>query len=464
MLRATASALRLRCARQNAALSRAACSAPRSGNRAPSPSEAVELARAVLASGDRGPEAAAYFSAAAANVAQDLVAESWKSESQTRPRWLPPYFGPGFPAFEPLFLALSTLFYVSQSAKQCLPLEAGRVNGVCIVGPRGVGTTTVLSAAALASAAFFPAVQNVWIDGTKSGCHASLNNLLNALRRRPGGLGDTVAVFVDNAECLSLGSLCGLLEHANDKSPDVSRVCVIAAGNPLALSPVRDQPAHLSKLVQHVHLPPLHEKSQYFALRDRVALAAGDAALGQAQAPRKQVLAAVDTWHLHTGGRFGAIDNLLSAQQVIRAHPLGRQDLPAPGPAEYKLHEDPAAATASASCLQFLRHRREATRLTNPFHASRATASHHELACILKNWWRKRCKATGQTSEDIVASCDNPEAVDGILNHLIYRDVLRVATPVDSSCGDGHSNFDNPRFTFAYPFQAMSWAERNRGM
>jgi hypothetical protein len=396
---------------------------------------------------------------------------------------VPPFlFGDGTaPAHEPLQHAAELIFAAT--------LDPSARHGLCIVGNQGTGTSTVL-AAAVQVARQLPGIGRVVqvtggaMEAGLAACDVQLAMVADAIAcgGRATKSHDTVAVFIDEAHLLhdeSWDRVWRLLrprpeersserfeersserfEGRSDERTGTVRhgppsVVVVAAGQPTTLMQARSD---MSARMTRCWLEPLRTPAQYRAARRhfRQALTPGTpsalsapgelrapSALSEPGAPRAKrgpragTRAAIESWHLHTGGNWDRICYELSVDQVV----AGR-GIPAAGTAHLSVPE--AHADAAQVCLQFLRRKACAVQWAFepstgepgfcPFTAGSVVASAQDLGAALS--------AAGVT------------AVDFHLAALCKRGVLRLALDPGPPL---HNNY----YTFGTPLQGMANYDR----
>jgi hypothetical protein len=102
-----------------------------------------------------------------------------------------------------------------------------------------------------------------------------------------------------------------------------------------------------------------------------------------------QVAAAAWTWHLMTGGNFGALHGMVDAASIAGARRLRAQT-------SDQLWEALRFDTAAAACIEFMRRKLQAKRSGDafcPFEAGALTASSDELHRAMEPWFRARRRA-----------------------------------------------------------------------
>ena len=337
--------------------------------------------------------AAHRFATAAIPAAVDVLRA--RPGQGTRPV---PFYSLQSPVRAALKEVLATLHDVAHGVPTDHP--ASRGSGICIVGNKGTGTSTVLATAAAAVRALLPQYGRVVHLRAAKLDHQLLDHLL--ADRVFGDLQTPAAVFVDDADhlcadgwnCLRhLLRVSGKRFLAEGPFTHDQRICVITAGNDSTMTDLRDyECGNVHDYFARVAVQPLQTSAAYRAFHQHVRTGGAGVncvpwpARRQAllpPCPDSQVDAAVQSWHLHTGGNFGLLHGALSTADIVAARGLfERDDLPLAKSAY-------GDETLEAVCLEFLRrkllHHRRCGAFC-PFEAAAITATGNELQMAAEQW------------------------------------------------------------------------------
>ena len=459
-------------------------------------SRAAIYLKDVAAAGDglRFARAAVHFAQQAANSAQQAAKSAQQAaNSACTPQFVPhfpPFFGPGSPAHPPLVETIATLFDAAKQRTMTAEDVWGKTRadsrGVCIVGNRGTGTTTILEAAA-AAAAHIPGIERVvQIDVGTDGTISVDNRLCDLLERRfsapPEFLtvpSPVTAVFLNNAH-----SLCGnswntvrhLLRPAEkrirrkrggvDVVGSFPTFIVVAAGDQSTMARVSEpESGDVQNYMRRVHVEPMWTKSQYRALRRHVLESNGMEAAKSAQgaegaegAEGDDVDAAIGTWHTCTGGNWDKVHRRVGAQKIVLGEPLDCSALLPDIGFTFRAVSKPGASeittrTVAAACLQLLRHKIQELRRDTaeprslpleprslrleprdaahpplpfcPFLAGSVTVSHFDLENAIKSWMRRDVVAARDSLLNLSAASMH-HYMDRLISDVCDAGFLRV--------------------------------------
>ena len=372
-----------------------------------------------------------------------------------------PFYEPQSPARAALKEVLATLHDVAHGFPADRPPSRG--SGVCVVGNKGTGTSTVLATAAAAVRELLPQYGRVvHFAATKQ--EPRLGPLLDD--RVYGNLHGPTAVFVDDAHHLCADDwnclrhmlrASGQRAFADGAFAHDPRICVVTAGNDSTMADLREHEcgdAH--EYFARVAVQPLRTVAAYRALHRHVRAGGQEVNCVPWPAQRQALLppctdvrieAAVRSWHLHTGGNFALLHGALSTGDLAEARELVL------GAADLRLAKSTDGdETLQAACLEFLR-RRLFQCQRGPdfcaFEAAETTATGDELlqaaAC---QWRRRRCRRRGR------GTTPTPSAPD--LQELCDRGFLRVVSHTGSAQGLAPCT----EYGFGKPFLAMTSLER----
>ena len=369
-----------------------------------------------------------------------------------------PFYGLQSPARAALKEVLATLHDVAHGSPTDHPPSRG--SGVCVVGNKGTGTSTVLATAAVAVRDLLPQYGRVMYFKAAKPTHQlprSLDRLLDA--RLHGALRGPTAVFVDDAHHLCAdewNSLRHLLRSSGQRNSAEGtfthdqRICVLAAGNDSTMTDLREyECGNVHEYFARVAVQPLRTVAAYRALHRH--MRAGGAEVHCVPSPARrqallppcldvQVEAAVRSWHLHTGGNFGLLHGALSTADIAEARALAQ------GGADVLLAKSTYGnETLEAVCLEFLRRRMFQYRRGAgfcAFEAAETTATGDELQAAADQWY---CRHRGR------GTANYPD-----LQELCNWGFLRVVSHSDPARGLTQCT----EYGFGKPFLAMTLQER----
>ena len=382
------------------------------------------------------------------------------------------------PSCKPARRVLRTCF----QAAHRLPVPPGVTNGVCLVGPNGVGKSTVLRLAEGAVRNLLPTMRTVTVDAADaSRCTQVLDQLEERRWAKPLEKEDDdgqctngtavppvvvpvvppVVVFLDNVHLLgkpAWRTLRNLLDATGPDGQVRATVCVVAAGDdhPVAWRLDWLQPLH--EHMQAVQVCPLRTSDQYRAFRKHVQRHYHDTTH---VAPSK-LADVIDAWHMETGGRFAAIDDTLCAHHVCGArYPEAKDRTSCPAGLLY-VHE-------AVECLCLLRKKMHRAGFRTDFECSRSeldpfrmddvTMSRFELEHLVDaagafatvSWDRLHnvvmaAKATARASTARASTAR--ASTDDVIDNLVASGILRATTARQFAN-------DNVEYTFGYPWLAL---------
>jgi hypothetical protein len=311
-----------------------------------------------------------------------------------------PFYGPQSPARGALKEVLATLH---DAAHRAVPDQsASRGSGVCVVGNKGTGTTTLLEVVAAATRTLLPQYDRVVCAKADKTGHSNtwLHELVDD--RLEAGFG-TCAVFVDDAQYLDANdwnNVRHLLRPSGVRTAEGTfvhdpKVCVVVGGDFSLMTGVKEYEAgNVHEYFARATVQPMQTLAQYRAfhahVRASLAPSCGEAASsGIVEPTDAQVAAAAWTWHLMTGGNFGALHGMVDAACIAGARRLRAQT-------SDQLWEALRFDTAAAACVEFMRRKLQAKRSGDafcPFEAGALTASSDELHRAMEPWFRARRRA-----------------------------------------------------------------------
>ena len=345
-----------------------------------------------------------------------------------------PFYGLQSPARTALKTVLAMMHDVAHGRPTDQPPSVG--GGVCVVGNKGTGTSTLLATAAAAVPILFPEFEHVVHVKPPT----SVNQLDRLLDDRVySHLRGPTAVFVDDAHLLDSDAwncLRHLLrvsgQHNKAKGTFIHdhRICVVAAGNDSTMAALREHECgNVHEYFARVTVQPLQTVAEYRAFHQHVRADRAQAAC--VPCPDPQVEAAIQSWHLHTGGNFGLLHGYLSTADIAEAVELARRGTSLP--LGKSTHVNNSLATV---CLVFLRRKLFLARWRGgfcPFEAATITATGDELQEAAEQWRRRHGGGTATYPD---------------LDDLCIRGFLRVVS---------HSNLPGvTQYGFGTPVLAMT--------
>jgi len=242
-----------------------------------------------------------------------------------------PFYGPESPARAALMEVLATLHDVAHERSE----SDSRGRGVCVVGSKGTGTSTVLHTAVTLTRELLPQYERVvyWSAGrsrtkTRSGnlFHQMLGDLLGDARHNNVASGPW-ALFVDDAHYLTdeewdsmrrcvrkKGGEAGAGGEAGGEADFAADppFCVIVAGDYSTMTRINDrQSGDVQACFSRVAVPPLQSMTEYRAFHKHVWEDVRRSHGHDIAAPTEtQVDDAARAWHLMTGGNFAELFRL----------------------------------------------------------------------------------------------------------------------------------------------------------